>query len=162
MGQNDFNSVLRPQIKILSTLFTLQLLILPTRDPFYGQKSYNWKQKLSFLNFTFSSKFTMKRVIIPVKKLKCKHLIFCSYFKLFWAWNGFLVGKIKSWRVKSGLRISIGGHVTEIYKLCLPIPSYKPIVHCRAVPVGSPVDCLLTNPDCLLLLLHQYAGRSDL
>ena len=39
MGQNDFNSVLRPQIKILSTLFTLQLLILPTRDPFHGQKS---------------------------------------------------------------------------------------------------------------------------
>ena len=39
MGQNDFNSVLRPRIKILSTLFTLQLLILPTRDPFYGQKS---------------------------------------------------------------------------------------------------------------------------
>ena len=39
MGQNDFNSVLRPPIKILSTLFTLQLLILPTRDPFYGQKS---------------------------------------------------------------------------------------------------------------------------
>ena len=41
MGQNDFNSVLRPPIKILSTLFTLQLLILPTRDPFYGQKSKN-------------------------------------------------------------------------------------------------------------------------
>ena len=39
LEQNDFNSVLRPQIKILSTLFTLQLLILPTRDPFYGQKS---------------------------------------------------------------------------------------------------------------------------
>ena len=39
MGQNLFNSVLRPPIKILSTLFTLQLLILPTRDPFYGQKS---------------------------------------------------------------------------------------------------------------------------
>ena len=39
MGQNDFNSVLRPPIKILSTLFILQLLILPTRDPFYGQKS---------------------------------------------------------------------------------------------------------------------------
>ena len=30
MGQNDFNSVLRPPIKILSTLFTLQLLILLT------------------------------------------------------------------------------------------------------------------------------------
>ena len=39
MGQNDFNSVLRPRIKILSTLFTLQLLILPTRDPFYAQKA---------------------------------------------------------------------------------------------------------------------------
>ena len=39
MGQNDFNSVLRPPIKILSTLFTLQLLILHTRDPFYGQQS---------------------------------------------------------------------------------------------------------------------------
>ena len=39
MRQNDFNSVLRPPIKILSTLFTLQLLILPTGDPFYAQKS---------------------------------------------------------------------------------------------------------------------------
>ena len=39
MGQNDFNSVLRPRIKILSTLFTLQLLILPTRDPFQAQIS---------------------------------------------------------------------------------------------------------------------------
>ena len=39
MGQNDFNSVLRPRIKILSTLFTLQLLILPTWDPFQAQIS---------------------------------------------------------------------------------------------------------------------------
>ena len=39
MGQNDFNSVLRPQIQILSTLFTLQLLILLSSDPFYGPKS---------------------------------------------------------------------------------------------------------------------------
>ena len=39
LGQNDFNSVLRPRIKILSTLFTLQLLILPTRDPFQAQIS---------------------------------------------------------------------------------------------------------------------------
>ena len=41
MGQNDFNSVLRPGIKILSTLFTLQLLILPTRDPLQAQISTN-------------------------------------------------------------------------------------------------------------------------
>ena len=41
MGQNDFNSVLRPQIKILSTLFTLKLLILPTRDPYQAQISKN-------------------------------------------------------------------------------------------------------------------------
>ena len=38
MGQNDFNSVLRPPIKILRPLFTLQLLISPTRDPFHAQK----------------------------------------------------------------------------------------------------------------------------
>ena len=47
MGQNLFNSVLRPPIKILSTLFTLQLLILPTRDPFHGQL----KEKISFFQF---------------------------------------------------------------------------------------------------------------
>ena len=41
LGQNDFNSVLRPRIKILSTLFTLQLLILPTRDPLQAQISTN-------------------------------------------------------------------------------------------------------------------------
>ena len=46
MGQNDFNSVLRPPIKILSTLFTLQLLILPTRDPFHGQL----KEKIKFFS----------------------------------------------------------------------------------------------------------------
>ena len=39
MGQNDFNSVLRPPIKILSTLFTLKILILLTMSLFYGQKS---------------------------------------------------------------------------------------------------------------------------
>ena len=38
IGQNGYNSVTRPQIKILSPLFTLQLLILPTRDPFHAQK----------------------------------------------------------------------------------------------------------------------------
>ena len=41
MGQNDFNSVLRPPIKILSTLFTLQILILPTMDPFIKIGKYN-------------------------------------------------------------------------------------------------------------------------
>ena len=30
------------------------------------------------------------------------------------AWNRFLLGKMKSWRVKSGLRISIGGLVTKL------------------------------------------------
>ena len=37
--QNGYNSVTRPQIGILRPLFTLQLLILPTRDPFHAQKS---------------------------------------------------------------------------------------------------------------------------
>ena len=37
--QNGYNSVTRPPIEILRPLFTLQLLILPTRDPFHAQKS---------------------------------------------------------------------------------------------------------------------------
>ena len=37
--QNDYNLVKRPPIKILRPLFTLQLLILPTRDPFQAQIS---------------------------------------------------------------------------------------------------------------------------
>ena len=41
MGQNVYNSVIRPPIKILRPLFTLQLLILPTRDPFHTPKSLN-------------------------------------------------------------------------------------------------------------------------
>ena len=39
IGQNDYNLVTRPPIKILRPLFTLQLLILPTRDPFHAQNS---------------------------------------------------------------------------------------------------------------------------
>ena len=39
IGQNNYNSVIRPPIKILRPLFTLQLLILPTRDPFQAQIS---------------------------------------------------------------------------------------------------------------------------
>ena len=38
-GKNGYNSLTRPPIQILRPLFTLQLLILPTRDPFQGQKS---------------------------------------------------------------------------------------------------------------------------
>ena len=37
--KNGFNLVTRPPIEILRPLFTLQLLILPTRDPFHAQKS---------------------------------------------------------------------------------------------------------------------------
>ena len=39
IGQNDFNLVTRPPIKILRPLFTLQLLILLIRDPFQAQIS---------------------------------------------------------------------------------------------------------------------------
>ena len=39
IGQNNYNSVPWPPIKILRPLFTLQLLILPTRDPFQAQIS---------------------------------------------------------------------------------------------------------------------------
>ena len=37
--QNGYNLVTRPPIEILRPLFTLQLLILPTRDSFHAQKS---------------------------------------------------------------------------------------------------------------------------
>ena len=46
IGQNDYNLVTRPPIKILRPLFTLQLLILLTWGPFHGPKSLNQEQKL--------------------------------------------------------------------------------------------------------------------
>ena len=39
MGQNDYNLKTTPPIEIPRPLFTLQLLILPTRDPFHAHKS---------------------------------------------------------------------------------------------------------------------------
>ena len=46
--QNGYISLTRPPIEILSPLFTLQLLILPTRDPFRGQKRQTNKEKRQF------------------------------------------------------------------------------------------------------------------
>ena len=46
MGQNNYSSVTMPPISNLRPLFTLQLLILPTRTPFHAKKaktkSKNW------------------------------------------------------------------------------------------------------------------------
>ena len=50
IGQNDYNLVTRPPIKILRPLLTLQLLILPTRDPFQVQIE-NLFIALSFIFF---------------------------------------------------------------------------------------------------------------
>ena len=38
-GKNGYNSLIRPPIQILRQLFTLQLLVLPPRDPFQAQIS---------------------------------------------------------------------------------------------------------------------------
>ena len=50
--------------------------------------------------------------------IKLKKLYFCFQFQLFWPWNGSIVGKIKSWRVKSVLRILIQGLNTELKSFC--------------------------------------------
>ena len=49
--QNGYNSVTRPPIEILSPLFTLQLFILPLRDPFRAQKTLNREEKLRISKF---------------------------------------------------------------------------------------------------------------
>ena len=48
IGQNDYNLVTRPLIKILRPLCTLQLLILPTRDPLHIKKVELYSQKRQF------------------------------------------------------------------------------------------------------------------
>ena len=50
--QNCFNSVLWPLIKILSTIFALQLFILPSIDPSTSPKSIKMGLKLSFYQVT--------------------------------------------------------------------------------------------------------------
>ena len=84
IGQNGYNSVTRPPIKILSPLFTLQLLILPTRDPFHAQKSYIYEQKLSFLYFDpyFKTRHG-KSHNFCVKNLNAKNSIFALSFSFF-------------------------------------------------------------------------------
>ena len=110
--ENAFISATRPSIKILSTLFTIKLLILSAVTPkiskkvgIYGQKWHclvSWIDSCRFLKFhKFHGAFSEKQLFLA------------SYPCLF---NilGVAETKIKSWIVKSVLRILIEGLVAEI------------------------------------------------
>ena len=56
--------------------------------------------------------------------LDCKYLISPSILP-FSAWNGSLAGNIKCWRVKSGLRIMIGSHITKLQPFYLELARYN-------------------------------------
>ena len=51
IGQNDYNWVTRPPIKILRALVTLQLLILLNKNPFYAQKKLKLRAKIEVFAF---------------------------------------------------------------------------------------------------------------
>ena len=55
---------------------------------------------------------------------------------LFWAWNGSLEGKIKSWRVKSGLRILIGGLLTEFNRFVISTVNLYEYKFFKIIPCG--------------------------
>ena len=72
-GQNDYNLLTRPPIKILRPLFTLQLLILPTRDPFRAHKKLQLRATIE----VFAFKLTPSKVKPQIEVKIAKILIFC-------------------------------------------------------------------------------------
>ena len=109
--ENAFISATRPSIKILSTLFTIKLLILGAATPkiskkvgIYGQKWHflvSWIDNCIFLRFVFHGAFSEKQ-------------LFLARYPYLFNILGVAETKIKSWIVKSVLRILISGRVTEI------------------------------------------------
>ena len=102
----------RPRIKILSTLFTIKLLILRAATPkiskkvgIYGQKWHflvSWIDNCIFLQFhKFHRAFS-------------ENQLFLARYPYFFDILGVSETKIKSWIVKSVLRILIEGLVAEI------------------------------------------------
>ena len=108
--ENAYISATRPSIKILSTLFTIQLLILGAATPktskkvgIYGQK---WQKSIiAYFFFSFASSMELQLSIFS---------IFGHKSLLFFDVLGVAAPKIKSWIVKSVLRILIKGLVAEI------------------------------------------------
>ena len=110
--ENAYISATRPSIKILSTLFTIQLLILGAATPkiskkvgIYGQKWHflvSWIDNCIFLRFhKFHGAFSEKE-------------LFLARYPYLFNILGVAETKIKSWIVKSVLRILIEGLVAEI------------------------------------------------
>ena len=107
--ENAYISATRPSIKILSTLFTIQLLILGAATPktskkvgIYGQK---WQKSI---------------IAAPSNLRNWRRNMQLSIFAIFGHKSllfyvlGVAAPKIKSWIVKSVLRILIEGLVAEI------------------------------------------------
>ena len=110
--ENAFISATRPSIKILSTLFTIKLLILGAATPkiskkvgIYGQKWHflvSWIDNCIFLQFhKFHGAFSEKQ-------------LFLARYPYLFNILGVAETKIKSWIVKSVLMILIEGLVAEI------------------------------------------------
>ena len=72
-GQNDYNLLTRPPIKILRPLFTLQLLILPTRDPFQAHKKLKLRAKIEVFAFKLTPSMVKPQIEVKLAKI----LIFC-------------------------------------------------------------------------------------
>ena len=93
--ENAYISATRPSIKILSTLFTIKLLILGASNPKISKK---WGF-MAFINF--HEAFSEKQ-------------LFLARYPYLFTILGVAETKIKSWIVKSVLRILIEGLVAEI------------------------------------------------
>ena len=111
--ENAYISATRPSIKILSTLFTIKLLILGAATPKISKKVGIYGQKWHFLvswidNCIFLLQFHKFRGAFSEKQL------FLARYPCLFNILGVAEFKIKSWIVKSVLRILIEGLVAEI------------------------------------------------
>ena len=110
--ENAHISAIRPSIKILSTLFTIQLLILGAVTPkiskkvgIYGQK---WHFLVSWIDNCIFLRFHKFHGALSEKQL------FLARYPYLFNILGVAETKIKSWIVKSVLRILIEGLFAEI------------------------------------------------
>ena len=111
--ENAYISATRPSIKILSTLFTIKLLILGAATPKISKKVGIYGQKWHFLvswidNCIFLLQFHKFHGAFSEKQL------FLARYPYLFNILGVAETKIKSWIVKSVLRILIEGLVAEI------------------------------------------------
>ena len=59
----------RPPIKILRPLFTLQLLILPTRDPFQAHKKLKIRAKIEIFAFKLTHSMVKPQIEVKIAKI---------------------------------------------------------------------------------------------